>query len=356
MRLVPVEKLKANASIAIDVVNSQGILLVAEGQELTPRIIQILNKVDLEYIYINDALTSHLPTQQFMTSDSTSLMNIINQLKTITKRMSMGMANAGDILKLSNISFDIVEEYYQMHDDFRIVYEPVKMVLNSAVEQSLYVAIMGVGLGMKMGLSRPQLSELCMTGLLKDFALISPKASISSKDSISQEELEETHMILAYRLLRQYSQVTPRILDGILHHHEVYDGSGFPNGQEGEKISLYSRILSVVDYFYELKSDSAIMVTEQSLLEIVFADALKQFDPEIVKVFIKNVELFTIDTLVRLTNGDSAIVIKNNSNAPFLPNVRILKSEIFEEGKEIDLQDSPILNLKISSVIYYLED
>ncbi|MFI3175462.1 MAG: HD domain-containing phosphohydrolase [Bacillota bacterium] len=355
MRLVPVDKLKTNAEIAIDVVNSQGILLVAEGQELTPRIIQILNKVDLEYIYINDDLTTPAEKRNLVTSDSTSLMNIINQLKNITRRMSMGMANAGDILKLNNISFDIVETYYQLGDDFRIVYEPVKMVLNSALEQSLYVAIMGVGLGMKMGLTRPQLSELCMTGLLKDFALISPKATVSAKAAISQEELDETHMVIAYRLLRQYSQVTPRILDGIVHHHEQYDGSGYPNGQQGEEISVYSRVLAVVNYFYELKSDSAIMVTEQSLLEIVFADALKQFDPKIVDVFIKNVELFTIDTLVRLTNGDAAIVVRNNANAPFLPTVRILRSEIFEVGKEIDLQDSPILNLKISSVIYYVD-
>lgn len=356
MRLVPVDRLRPNATIALDVMNAKNLLLIGAGSEITPKIIDKLQNVDLEFIYINDEhCTKQTGAGCLVTSDSKTMLRIIERLNQITKHINMGLASTHDMIRIQQLCYEIVEEYRSVEGDIKIVYEPVKMVINSVLEQSIYITMLSVALGMKMGLTPPQLSELCMAGLLRDFALMAPPNSPILRN-VDKEDIEKEHMILAYRFLHQYSQVNRRVLDGITQHHEKFNGGGFPTGISGEDISIYSRILAMIDCFYALKSNSELMIVEEGMLEMVFKTAMTQYDPAIVKVFLENVELFTIDTLVQLTNGDVAIIIKNSKLSPFAPVVKILRSDIFEEGMELDLGSPMSFNIKISTVIYYPDE
>ena len=73
------------------------------------------------------------------------------------------------------------------------------------------------------------------------------------------------------------------------HHHERYDGKGYPDGLAGAEISLGARILCVADSFDAMVSErpySKSMTMEQAFKELE-KNAGTQFDPEIVKIFIK---------------------------------------------------------------------
>jgi HD-GYP domain-containing protein (c-di-GMP phosphodiesterase class II) len=78
-------------------------------------------------------------------------------------------------------------------------------------------------------------------------------------------------------------------VEGILHHHEKYDGSGYPDGLKGEQIPLESRILSIADSFAAMTSAriySRILTWEAAVQEIKNG-AGTQFDPRLVDVFLK---------------------------------------------------------------------
>lgn len=357
MRLVPVDKLKSDSTIALDVMNAKNLLLIKAGTPVTDNIIEKLRSAKLQYIYINDEFcTEQMGVGCMITNDSESTTRMVRNFEDVIRHIGMGLGNSRDIDRIVFLCNSIVDEYYHADDEIRIVYEPSKIAMHSVTEQMLYISMMSVALGKKMGLPLPQLFEICMICLLRDFAYIAPKDSVALKDIENENELEEKHMLIAYRMLNTYSQINRNILDGIIHHHEVYDGSGFPAGLKGHNISRHARIVSIIDYFYQLKSNSEIMVAGNDILELVFLEHMDQFDADIVSAFLSSVELFTIDTMVKLTTGDIAVIEKNGSYSPFVPVVRIIRSRIFEKGRRLDLSTRLPFTPKIESVIYYMED
>ncbi len=84
----------------------------------------------------------------------------------------------------------------------------------------------------------------------------------------------------------------------ILHHHERFDGSGYPMGIAGEQIPLFSRIISVADTFDAMTSDRSYRkaIPKEKALEIIISESGRQFDPAIVKCFIENNEFILRDT------------------------------------------------------------
>lgn len=356
MRLVPVSKLKPDSTIALDVMNAKNLLLIGAGTPVTDNIIDKLKSANLQFIYINDEYcTESIGVGCMITSNPETTTRMVRSFEEIIKHIGMGITSSRDIDRISMLCNKIVDEYYHSDDEIKIVYEPSKIAMHSVTEQMLYISMMSVALGKKMNLPLPQLFEICMICLLRDFAYLAPKNSRVLKD-VTDEELDHSHMLLSFRMLNTYSQINKNILDGIVQHHEVYDGSGFPAGLQGHNICRHARIISIIDYFYELKSNSEIMVAGNDVLEIVFQEHMDQFDADIVSAFLGSVELFTIDTMVKLTTGDIAVVEKNNSYAPFTPVVRVIRSRIFEKGRQLNLSSRLPFKPRIESVIYYLED
>jgi HD-GYP domain-containing protein (c-di-GMP phosphodiesterase class II) len=79
-------------------------------------------------------------------------------------------------------------------------------------------------------------------------------------------------------------------LKGVLHHHEKWDGSGYPDGLVGEQIPLMARIIAVVDAFDAMTSDRSYrgaLRMDQALQRILTGSG-KQFDPRIVSLFNKH--------------------------------------------------------------------
>lgn len=76
----------------------------------------------------------------------------------------------------------------------------------------------------------------------------------------------------------------------IRHHHEKYDGTGYPDGLKGEEIPLGSRIIAVADAFDAITTDRVYQRkrTVEEALSIMTAVSGKQFDPFLVKVFIES--------------------------------------------------------------------
>jgi HD-GYP domain-containing protein (c-di-GMP phosphodiesterase class II) len=125
---------------------------------------------------------------------------------------------------------------------------------------------------------------------LHDIGKIGISASILNKEGkLTEEEFEEIkkHSVIAYNILKDVEFIKSG-LNGILQHHERYDGKGYPNGIKGKEICIFARIMCVADAFDAMTSDRPYrkgMSMENALKEI---DRCKgtQFDPEIADLLI----------------------------------------------------------------------
>ena len=139
-----------------------------------------------------------------------------------------------------------------------------------------------------------ELSRLSSCALLHDVGKIGTSDEILNKPGkLTAEEWEvvKLHPQLGAAIVSHTPQLAPCIA-GILHHHERYDGSGYPRGLKGEDIPLEARILALADAFAAMTSErsySDALSFEEALKEIK-RGAGRQFDPHLVEVFLSAVK------------------------------------------------------------------
>lgn len=144
--------------------------------------------------------------------------------------------------------------------------------------------------GKKIGLPGNKIDELILLAGLHDIGKIAIPDSILMKPGPFNEEEWETmkkHSEIGYRIANSSLELAS-IADGILHHHEWWDGNGYPHQLKGEEIPIISRIISVVDAYDVMTHErpyKKAMEKNKAISELK-KYAGHQFDPEIVEIFI----------------------------------------------------------------------
>lgn len=160
-------------------------------------------------------------------------------------------------------------------------------------EHALRVAEYSRMIGNELGLQENQINQIELLGKLHDIGKISIDDSILMKNSDLNEvewSMIHKHPEIGYRIASSLSELT-HIAEGILNHHERYDGKGYPRGIKGENIPLASRIIAVADAFDVMTSDRPYKkkMTKLEACEELLKNAGTQFDPNITKIFIDKI-------------------------------------------------------------------
>jgi putative nucleotidyltransferase with HDIG domain len=152
-------------------------------------------------------------------------------------------------------------------------------------------------LGQELGLDPSELRELRWGAYLHDLGKLTVPDSILAKPTgldSEQRQVMQSHTTLGYRLTRHlpFLPETARLV--VLHHHERWDGTGYPSGLKGQDIPLAARIFAVCDVFDALVSPRPYKEAwsiEQALAE-VRSGAGSQFDPAVVAAFDRVVQKY----------------------------------------------------------------
>lgn len=133
--------------------------------------------------------------------------------------------------------------------------EAVKMHHSQTFRHSLLVTGVAVGFGQQLGMRHDDLRRLAVSGLVHDIGKAGIPLNILEKPgSLTREEraVIRTHTTLGRDILIRQGGFTPEMIDVVVHHHEMLDGSGYPDGLSGAEIKDLVRILTISDIFAAL--------------------------------------------------------------------------------------------------------
>ncbi|CAM9829588.1 unnamed protein product [Phaeothamnion confervicola] len=150
------------------------------------------------------------------------------------------------------------------------------------------VAELSVRAARKMGLPRPRLEILELAAFMHDIGSIGQKKAFLSKaEELVKEELTEVHAAAAEQSESLFSSVSSlrEVFRVILHHHEWFDGTGYPHGLKGQAIPVESRVLCVAEAYDAMISPRPHRspLTHADAREVLTKEAGTHFDPQIVE-------------------------------------------------------------------------
>jgi HD-GYP domain-containing protein (c-di-GMP phosphodiesterase class II) len=149
---------------------------------------------------------------------------------------------------------------------------------------------MAYEIGVRLECEESQLARLLLGGTLHDIGKLAVRCEVLNKPGpLTAAELREVraHPEIGARIVA-LDRALWRALPAVLHHHERWDGGGYPSGRAGSAIPLEARILGIVDSYDAMTSDRAYRPALRSdrAAEEVDRCAGTQFDPEIATAFL----------------------------------------------------------------------
>jgi len=190
-------------------------------------------------------------------------------------------------------------ENARLYEDMRDLFISTVASLANAIDakspwtkgHSERVMHISASIAKEMGLDEAMIERVRLGGLLHDIGKIGiieallEKPAVLSEDEFPPMRLHPEKGVAILAPIEQLRDVLP----GILHHHERYNGSGYPQGLRGEAIPLEARVISVADAFDAMVADRPYKkgFSPAEALRELHRGAGAQFDPQVVEYFTK---------------------------------------------------------------------
>jgi diguanylate cyclase (GGDEF)-like protein len=151
------------------------------------------------------------------------------------------------------------------------------------------IASLATGIGLEMGLAHEEIERIRIAALLHDLGKLAVPAEILDKPSSlddSEWQAIGEHPRIGQVILEQASSLREAI-PVVLHHHERYNGGGYPHGLRGAEIPVGARIVAVADAYHAMVHERpySVALSHAEALAELRRNAGTQFDPEVVDVF-----------------------------------------------------------------------
>lgn len=148
-------------------------------------------------------------------------------------------------------------------------------------------------MGEVLKLKEEDIKELEQAGMYHDIGKISiPDAILNKPGRLTKEEFEviKTHPEISYQILRAADEYSDLAIHA-LHHHERWDGKGYPSGKKGLEIPMFSRIICIIDAYEAMTADRVYkdkMSKDEAVKEIIRCSG-SQFDERLARIFVEKV-------------------------------------------------------------------
>lgn len=324
---IPTNQLKENMIISKDVHARNGLVLVTKGTIVSQEAIILLKNHYIDSVDIEDE-DPDIPEQEAALSHEEKRIRQYHQFKAEFEVVKDDVANSlvelvfrnkeidmqgliqslNGIIMQSGNTMELCDMLYYMKETSKGIYT-----------HSINVAILGQLLAgwMKFDKEEAELTGLC--GLLHDIGKLKlPNNILNKKDTLTAEEkLQfEKHSIYGYHILKD-KKIDGRIKQAVLTHHENLDGSGYPFQVEAKSLTMFSRILSIVDTYDILtsKQPDRDAICPFEAVHIFESDGYNKYDASLLMNFLSNILNNFIQYRVLLSDGqEGEVVFINKAN------------------------------------------
>lgn len=217
-----------------------------------------------------------------------------------------------------SVFLDNARLYEDQHDMFM---GTLRALVNSIDAKDSYtcghserVAWLSRELAAAAGLDDETVQRIHLSALVHDIGKIGvPEAVLCKPGRLTDEEFDliKLHPEIGYRILKDIRQMKD-LLPGVLHHHERYDGRGYPHQLAGDDIPLFGRVIALADSFDAMSSDRTYRsrLPREQVLEEFEKCSGTQFDPALAKVFV-TLDFTEYDHMLESSRCDSVELISN---------------------------------------------
>lgn len=221
----------------------------------------------------------------------------------------------------------------------------IRKIDNYTLEHSVGVSVLLITFGKYIGLSREELVDIGIGGLLHDIGkALSPPNILNKPGRLSASEFNimKKHVSFSHDLALSADNISEVVLHVITEHHERIDGSGYPHQATGSNISLYGQMAAIVDFYDAITTNRVYCeaISQPAALKKLMDWGKEKFNQELVQRFIHCVGIYPIGSLVALSNGNFAVVIESSHKGLLLPKVRIIFDSInrcYLDATDLDL-------------------
>ncbi|MGB3962857.1 MAG: HD domain-containing phosphohydrolase [Sulfurimonas sp.] len=240
------------------------VIIIEAGTTITQKIYALLQKQEELYISKKDKEKEKLSPQNlqiYLHSNKTDMEKTLRLINTINNTIFEAyLKSEKNIINILSIEEVVKSVIYLIKSQPGFLKKAIPFFVfeYQIAHHSLHVLFYSIHLGHFLQLEDIQLLRLGTAALLHDIGVKKVMSSILEKeDVLTPDELESAHKHSTYsvEIAKQNAMSDPYIINAIMHHHECFDGSGYPQGLKGENISTFASILCICDVFDALTSE-----------------------------------------------------------------------------------------------------
>ena len=335
MRFIRLDSCDEGMILGKSIYGQNGLILLKFGTPLKQSHIDSLIRLGYTGIYIEDELSKDIIIPEIIRPETNNrAQQAIREL--FNGSVFAELYNTAVMVKeVENVLEEIISQI--------VVNKSMVANVNSLKKYDDYthqhcvdVGILSIILGQELRLSRNELISLGKAAFFHDIGKMFVQKNILNKpERLTPDEFEEIkkHSQYGHDCIKDVLKQPEPIYKSVLHHHERFDGSGYPNNVLSDDIPLFAKIIAVTDVYNAITSKrpykNEVIATEA--YEYIVGNAGKYFDGSVVNAFVKKIPPFAAGMIVHLSDNKRAIVVENRADAMMRPLVRLIDGA--EPGK-----------------------
>lgn len=346
-------QLKPGMRVDHPVVDRLGRILVARGATLDEYIIEAMLKMGIMSVYIQegtedeDGQVQASPAAQkniekLRTEDRTKVSLSASVRKRVAEGIQYIYSNTDDpaLVQTSASIADSLMSAIQENDAMAIDISALKTSDEYTFKHSVDVATIAMIVAKQMGMPEDEIHEIGVTGLLHDVGKTKiPLEILNKPDRLDDSEfaIMRQHSVYGYRIIKDRPDLPEDVKLGVLQHHEKINGAGYPLGLPADKINPYAKILAVADIYDALVTERPYKAafSQREAIEMIMS-MTQELDMFAMESFLQSMILYPVDTIVELSNGEKAKVVKNSPYYILRPTVVGLTSgKVYNLGEDL---------------------